>query len=158
MNNIQKKNLSIILTYLLCIHLAGCVAIKQNVKGILGLSTKEIEQSRLTAISKTFLCNRNVCYDKTKEILKQIQAYIYVQNPDKTMIAIYVSENDTTPVGIFFKDVDTDITQVEVSSPSKYARDLIGRKLFSNLESSFSLASTNTDSEHLVPKLEKRIP
>jgi hypothetical protein len=50
------------------------------------------------------------------------------------MIAIYVSETDTTPVGLFFKEIDKSNTQVEVSSPSTYAKELISEKVFKLLK------------------------
>jgi hypothetical protein len=52
----------------------------------------------------------------------------------KNLIAIYVSEDDTTPVGIFFKVLDNTRTQVSVSSPSKFAQELISGKIFPGLE------------------------
>jgi hypothetical protein len=63
-----------------------------------------------------------------------IGAYIYVKDIKKHMIAIYVSETDTTPVGLFFKEIDKSNTQVEVSSPSTYAKELISEKVFKLLK------------------------
>jgi hypothetical protein len=66
--------------------------------------------------------------------LKDIGAYIYAEDKKKDLIAIYVSENNTTPVGLFFQETDNLHTQIEISSPSSFARDLIAEKIFSNLE------------------------
>ena len=50
------------------------------------------------------------------------------------MIAVYFSESDTTPIGIFFKEIGANTTQMEVSSPSSYAKELIAERLFSVLK------------------------
>ena len=60
-------------------------------------------------------------------------SYIYTDDPKKNMLAIYVSEADTTPVGIFLKEMDASNTQIEISSPSTYAKELIAEKLFNLL-------------------------
>jgi hypothetical protein len=116
------------------ILISGCATIKEDAKKVLGVSTKALEEGRKNAVSKTFNCDYNSCYNKTQEILKDIKAYIYAQDTKKQMIAVYVSEDDTTPVGIFFKEADAKNTQLEVSSPSSYAREFISAKLFTALE------------------------
>lgn len=116
--------------------LFGCQTLKESGRGIAGVSTKILEDKRNEAIKKTFGYDFAVCQDKTKECLKKIGAYIYSRDAKKQLIAIYVSDQDTTPVGVFFTQVDNANTQVEVSSPSKYAKELISRKLFSYLEES----------------------
>jgi hypothetical protein len=50
------------------------------------------------------------------------------------MIAVYVSESDTTPVGVFFKGVDNSNTEISVSSPSLYAKELIAKILSLELD------------------------
>ncbi len=89
----------------------------------------------------------NIRPDKTLELLARIGAYIYTQDQKKNLIAIYVSEQDTTSVGIFFKQIDTQRTQIEVSSPSTYAKELIAKQLFSGLEKSFKGESYETEKE-----------
>jgi hypothetical protein len=112
--------------------LSGCASVKETAKGIAGVSTKALEDNRGSAITKVFNYNYSACRAKVLEILTDIKAYIYAQNKD--LIAIYVSEEDTTAVGIFFKEIDANNTQVEVSSLSTYAKELISAKLFSGLE------------------------
>ena len=114
------------------IGLAGCASLKEGAKCIAGTSTRDIERSRAGAIVKSFNYDYGSCYSKTEEILKSIGAYVYAKN--KGMIAVYVSEEDTTPVGLFFKETDASSTQIEVSSPSTYAKELISAKVFSALE------------------------
>jgi len=124
---------SVILIFAVCsLSFSGCAAIKEGGRCLIGVSTKEVERSRSGAITKSFNYDYNACYSKTKGILKNIGSYIYAQN--KNMIAIYISEEDTTPVGLFFKEVDANNTQIEVSSPSTYAKELIAAKVFSALE------------------------
>lgn len=113
---------------------SGCVCVKETTKGIIGISTKEIENSRTKSIKKVLNCEYNACYNKTLEILKRIGAYIYTEDKKKNMIAIYVSETDTTAVGIFLKENGKNNTEVEVSSASAYAKELIAQKLFTGLE------------------------
>jgi hypothetical protein len=121
------------------IGLVGCASIIEGAKGIAGVSTKVLEDNRKSAITKTFNCDYFTCYTTTLDIVKRIEAYIYVQDIKKHMIAIYVSSEDTTPVGLFFKEIDKNNTQVEVSSPSTYAREFISEKAFPVLDKTITL-------------------
>jgi len=112
----------------------GCASITEMARGFMGFSVRSLEKARKDAISKNFNYDYFTVYTKSLDALKEIQSYIYTKNIRKHLIAIYISEQDTTPVGIFFKEIDKDNTQIEVSSPSTYARDLISAKLFSALE------------------------
>ena len=111
------------------ITMSGCTTLKNIGKGLVGVSTKEVEDTRQSSIKKTFPCDYDTCYMKVKDMLKERGSYIYSQDAAKTMFAIYVSQTDTTPVGIFFKTVDANNTEVEVSSPSIYAKELIARRI-----------------------------
>lgn len=135
----------IILPFFSCLFtLFGCVSLKETTRGFMGVSTKVLEDNRPSAITKTFNYDYFTCYTKTTDILKKIKAYTYSKDIKKHMIAIYVSEEDTTPVGIFFKEIDAENTQVEIASPSTYAKELISSKLFSELELSKSLEEAET--------------
>ena len=116
------------------ILMTGCAAIKEAGKGFAGVSTKILEDNRKSAIMQKFDYDYFTCYTKALDSLKLMQAYIYTQDIKKHMIAIYVSEQDTTPVVLFFKELDASHTQLEVSSPSTYAKELIANKLFPVLE------------------------
>ena len=113
--------------------LAGCVGIKESVKGVAGVSTKVLEDRRPDAVKKVFNYGYAACYDKTVDVLHEIGAYIYAQPANNKMVAIYISEQDTTPVGLFFQAIENDKTQIEVSSPSTYGKELIASKVFSAL-------------------------
>ena len=126
--------ISVILIFSFMLLLSGCATIKEDAKKILGVSTKALEEGRKEAIKKQFNYDYNTCYNKIKAILKENGSYIYAQGLKKHMLAVYVSEQDTTPVGLFFKEIGTANTQIEVSSPSTYAKELISTKVFSELE------------------------
>lgn len=113
---------------------SGCATIKEGAKCFIGVSTKVLEDNRKTAITKTYNYDYFTTYTKTLDSLKKMEAYVYSQGIKKNLIAIYVSEEDTTPVGIFFEEVDKDNTKIEISSPSTYAKELIAKKLFEDLE------------------------
>lgn len=130
----------IIFIFTFCVfNFIGCATIKEASKGFLGISTRSLEEARKGAIIKVFNYDYSACYAKTLEILTRMDAYIYVQNIKKHMIAIYISENDTTPVGIFFKEINPANTQVEVSSPSTYAKEFVAKDVFSVLDKSVTL-------------------
>ncbi|TBR19881.1 hypothetical protein EPO66_00450 [bacterium] len=120
---------------LLAMVLSGCATIKDVPKGVAGISTKVLEDKRSSAITKNFNCDYNTGYAKIKEILIRTGSYIYSGNKQKRMIAIYVSEADTTPVGIFFNE-NGQTLDIQVSSPSTYAREYISSKIFASLEKS----------------------
>jgi hypothetical protein len=109
---------------------------KETARGIAGISTKVLEESRPNALVKVFDYDYNTCYNKIKDVLKENGCYIYAEEPKKQLIAIYVSETDTTPVGIFIKEVSSKTTQVEISSQSTYSKELIAKYVFSGLEAS----------------------
>jgi hypothetical protein len=121
------------IVFLFLILINGCAPIKEAAKGFAGISTKELEAGRVSAIVKTFNYDYFSAFTKSLDALKDMKSYIYAQNIKKHMIAIYVSEEDTTPVGIFFKEVSANSTQVEVSSPSTFAKELISARLFKAL-------------------------
>ena len=138
-SKIQNPKSCVFVSLCLCVYFVistiGCAAITEGAKGFSGVSTKALEEARKDAILKPFRYDYFTCYTKTLDILEKIGAYIYAQNIKKHRIAIYVSEADTTAVGLFFKEVDANNTQVEVSSPSTYAKELIAQKVFSALTS-----------------------
>jgi hypothetical protein len=135
-NNKKQIWLSIIGFGLAVSLLVGCAKMKEAVRSAAGISTQEIESSRGKSIKKVFKYDYFTCYAKTQDALKRIGAYVYAEDKEKDLIAIYVSQKDTTPVGLFFQDIDNIHTQIEISSPSTFARDLIAEKIFANLEAS----------------------
>src|SRR3989344_4463785 len=112
------------------IFLSGCAMVTEGAKGIAGISTKSLEDSRKEAIVKTVNDDYQTAYNKAKEVLVNTGSYIYAEDTKNKMIAVYVTKEDTTPVGIFFKEIEANKTQIEVSSPSTYAKELIAVRLF----------------------------
>jgi hypothetical protein len=131
MNRLPKKIFLLATCYSLLATLTGCATIADIPKGIAGISTKMLEEGRKEAIRKQFNYDYNTCYNKVKKSLEKEGSYIYAQSIKKHMLALYVSEEDTTPVGIFFKEIDTNNTQIEVSSPSKFAKEFIAKEVSS---------------------------
>ena len=147
--NRKRQVWLLVIGYWLLVSLSGCATIKETAKCVAGVSTKVLEDGRKDAIKMNLGCQYNECYSKVLEKLKQIGTYIYAEDRKKQMIAVYLHETaepetatseteftitDTTPVGIFFKEIDAKNTQIEVSSPSTYAKEFISTKIFSALE------------------------
>jgi len=131
----KGEGYKVFLLYAVFLFCAGCEAvIKEPLRGIAGISTKVLEDQRPSAVSQEFNLGYSAAYSKTLDILKGMQTYIYALDQAKNLIAVYVSEKDTTPVGIFFKETAGGKTQVQVSSPSQYAKESISKKLFTGLE------------------------
>jgi hypothetical protein len=123
--------------------LSGCAGFQETVKGFKGVSTKVLEDNLKDAAAKEFKMDYKSCYYETKELLKGIGAYIYAEDTKKKLIAVYVSEQDTTPVGLFFKEIDKNKTQIRVSSPSSYAKELISETIFSAIDKSLKEKKVN---------------
>jgi len=113
--------------------MSGCATVKETARGIAGISTKQIEDTRPSAMKEIFSYDYNTCQGKVQDALDHIGTYTYTRNKAKNLIAVYISREDTTPVGIFLKEIDPTHTQVEVSSPSTYGKELIFRAISSNL-------------------------
>jgi len=114
--------------------LTGCAGVKESAKGVLGVSTRILEEKRAEAISAQINYAYRDCYEKTRQILKESGSYIYASSKD--MLAVYFSGEDTTPVGIFFKEIDGSNTEVSVSSASVYAKESLSKRLFRALDKS----------------------
>jgi hypothetical protein len=131
----QSASRKVVLLLMGLLFCSGCNAgLKEGLRGFAGVSTKVLEDGLPGAATKEFNLSYAVVYSKAMDTLKQIKAYIYAIDNSRNLIAIYVSEEDTTPVGIFFKGIGKDRTQVQVSSPSSYAKGLISDKIFAGLD------------------------
>jgi len=118
--------------------LLGCARTKEAARGILGISTKNLEDLRPEAIKETIYADLDTCYTNSLEILQKSNSYVYTQDRKKALIAVYLSETDTTPVGIFFTEIGNRNTLVEISSPSIYAKESVATELLSKLLISLS--------------------
>jgi len=116
---------------------AGCASLQEGAKGIAGVSMKILVDGRKDALVKTFDYDYTTTNTMVLKVLDDVQAYIYAKDAFDHLIAVYVSEKDTTPVGIFLKTVDANKTQVEIASPSTYAKEWFAHKIFTAFEESF---------------------
>ncbi len=123
-----------ICAFLFVVLASGCAGVKETAKGIIGVSTKELEKSSNNAIKEVFSCEYQVCYNETMNIIKETGSYIYAIDVPKNMVAVYVSQQDTTAVGLFFKKIGADKTEIKVSSPSAYGKELIAKNIFTRLK------------------------
>ena len=112
--------------------LCGCCGLKEAAKGVAGISTRSLEEARPSAVSQQFNYGYDECYKRSVQALEKAGSYIYAKK--QGMIALYLSSDDTTPVGVFFKAVDNSNTEVSVSSPSEYAKELLSKILFRGLD------------------------
>jgi len=118
----------------LAVALIGCVRITDGIKCVAGVSTTVLETGRKSAIRKIFNIDYATCDKKVREMLKNTGSYIYAEDKAKGLIAFYVSTSDTTPVGIFFIQIDAVTTELEISSPSTNAKEVISKKIFDAVE------------------------
>ncbi|MFA5117694.1 MAG: hypothetical protein WC695_02455 [Candidatus Omnitrophota bacterium] len=121
---------------LLVLCFAGCASLGEGVKGVAGVSTKILVDGRKDALSKTFDYDYTTSNAKVLEVLDEVKAYIYAKDAFDHLIAVYVSDKDTTPVGIFLKAIDANKTQIEISSPSTYAKEWMAGKIFTAFDES----------------------
>ena len=74
----QVTRHKIILLMAVLLFCSGCgVWLKEGLRGVAGVSTKVLEDKLSGAATKEFNLDYNTVYSKTKDILKNINAYIY---------------------------------------------------------------------------------
>lgn len=110
----RKKNLFFILPIIL-VGLNGCAQTTEFVKVILGNTTKTLEKERVNAITRTYQCDIDDCFDAVLSLArdqKQLEPRtekffeVFMKNRVKSYIIVMgVAGNiETTEVGIFFPD------------------------------------------------------
>ncbi len=130
----MRKLIFILLVACFIFSSLGCACLKESMRGLLAISTKEIENARSSAIVRIFDYDYQTCYSKVEASLSAIDSYIYAKRDD--LIAVYVSQTDTTPAGVFLKKIDSNKTQLEIASPAEDAKEYLAEKIFSALENS----------------------
>ena len=128
----HKISLAVLLLVGLILGILGCAGVGEGLRGIAGVSTRELEKARPEAIVRNFDCDLATCVRLAEETLSRIKTHTYAKRQD--LIAVYVSQTDTTPVGVFFKAVEPNKTEVAVSSQSTYAKELIASSLFAGID------------------------
>ncbi len=126
------------------IALTGCASLKEGAKCVLGTSTQELEEGRIKAVTKKFNLSASDCYAKVLNAVTIAQHYVYAKDINK-MIAIYVSSDDTTAAGIFFNEIDANNTEVQISSPSTFVKEVIAKEVFAALEQPVVSASAKEE-------------
>jgi hypothetical protein len=115
---------------LICVGLSGCVIPKDALRATLGNSVKILEEGREQAYVKIFDYDSKTSYEKAMAVLCKMP-YVSIYATNSQMIAVYYVNPNTTPVGVFFTPIDAARTQVEVSSPSRSAKEWVARNVFS---------------------------
>ncbi|MFA5116492.1 MAG: hypothetical protein WC486_04335 [Candidatus Omnitrophota bacterium] len=119
---------------LLSFSLFGCAGFKEHMKGFMGISTREIDAGRQTAVTRTVDYDYGTTYKMTLEVLKYLGSYVYAGDINKHMLAVYRSEVDTTPVGVYFTAMSASTTKIEVSSPSTFTKNEVAQRIFAQFE------------------------
>lgn len=130
----MKRIRLVVLVYSLVFALTGCAIVKEAGRSFAGISTKSLEERRKDGIVKKFDFDLRTCYVRIRNFLVTAGAYVYAEDAKKRLLAIYVSKEDTTPVGIFLTELSPASTQVEVSSASTYAKELIAGRVLCAFE------------------------
>lgn len=118
---------------LLATVLLGCAGVKEVCKGLLGVSTKVLEDGRKDALKKEIGYDLISCKKRIKAILEERGFIIYADDSKNNLLALYISEQDTTPVGVFLTEKSKGVTLIEVSSPSTYGKEKVADVLFDTL-------------------------
>ncbi len=126
---------SSVLLVLLVFSFSGCAGIKEKAtetaKVMWGSSTKDLEELRSQANSKTFSCALDDCRNQVLGIAKEESLKIFIDNPQKGLIVMmgFPDIINTTEVGVFLSSVDTAKTKIEITSMSPHAQ-LVGADFF----------------------------
>ena len=130
------------------IFLNGCAPIQETAKVIWGSSTNALEKARPQAISKTFHCNFDECFDavvslehtsKSKEFIPEGVFDIFIKDRKKAHLVVMgvTGSEQATEVGIFFVRMSPEIVKIEISSLSHTAKEKAAEAIFATLTSKF---------------------
>ena len=126
---VTSKFNSVLFAMFIIFALTGCASLKEKARGFAGISTKDLGEQRVNAIKEQISLDYFSCYNKVKELLQAKGAYVYTEDPANKMLAIYLSETDTTTAGVFFNEISSGVTQIEISSGSTYAKEVVYKML-----------------------------
>ena len=148
----MQKKLSC-LFILVTIFCVGCTQITETAKVIWGSSTADLEKARKEAMSKTFKCTLEECFDavssleyraKNKELVAEGVFDIFIKDRKKALMVVMgiKGSESMTEVGIFFTPPSlNDIsgsTRIEISSLSHLAKEKCAGAIFTALATKFS--------------------
>lgn len=82
MLKVMKKINLMVLLFFLVISFGGCAQITETVKVIWGSSTRALENARVDAISKTYRCSFNDCFDEVLTLARAEKIKIIEEDDD----------------------------------------------------------------------------
>ncbi len=134
------------------LSLFGCAQITETAKVIWGSSTAALERARDNALTKTYFCDTDECFDAILTLaeddltlqenrLPTTKAFnVFSKNRSKGQIVVMgIKGNvDTTKVGIFLDRKGLRTTQIDISSLSSTAKEKVALAVFEELGIRFS--------------------
>ncbi len=104
---------------------SGCASVGEKMRGVLGTSIREIEASRGKSVKMVVPGDRDAVYTAVLAELKKAGRYIYRRERNEGVIAFYMSAENTTVAGVFLRGLEGGKTEIEIASPSSYARNTV---------------------------------
>ena len=113
-------------------------------KTIWGSSTRALDHAREEAISKTYSCDFESCYDAVFNIAKKAGYEIFINDREKKHIVVMSIKGNvnTTEVGIFFDTIEAFKTKIDISSLSSSAKEKVAQVIFDGLDKKFNNDNT----------------
>jgi len=108
---------------------SGCASVGERMHGVLGTSIREIEASRVKSVQMVVPGDRDAVYTAVLAELKKAGRYIYRRERNEGAIAFYMSAENTTVAGVFLRGLEGGKTEIEIASPSSYARNAVREEL-----------------------------
>ena len=135
----MKFKFKILATIFLFLGTAGCAQVLEPFKIIWGSSTRALEEARAEALSKTYSCDFDACYDEVLKIAKETKYVVFVNDRLRERIVVLgIPGNvDTTEVGIFFSELKDAAIKIDVSSLSSTAKEKAAHVIFEGLDTKF---------------------
>ena len=137
-SNHPRRIIALVLSVLL---FSGCASTIEAIKAVLGSSTKALEEARVEALSQTYACDYDQCFDAVIDLAKEKKLTVFIKDRKKSRIVLMgiPGSVDTTEVGVFFLSFGPQETKLEVASLSLSARDKVAEMVFENLSKAYSL-------------------
>lgn len=131
--------------FVIVIGLGVCLYGCETFKTVLGTSTRHLEKARIDALTMTFDCNFEECFDAVLSLARNEDMgdsmsgekpfQVFSKNRIKSYIVVMgVDGNiDTTEIGIFFTTIENKGTKIDVSSLSTSAKEKVAKAVFREL-------------------------
>ena len=118
---------------------SGCAVVMEPFRILWGSSTRALEQARAQAVSRTYNCDFDACYDAVLKIAKETKYVIFINDRlQERIVVVGIPGNvDTTEVGIFFSEVKKSQVKVDISSLSSTAKEKAAQVIFEGLDTKF---------------------